>query len=154
MRVFFQRGGMWVLTQVVLLVTIVVLGLMFSGTWGMDGWFTAVVLGLLAVGVYFLVFGLIALGRFLTIFPEPLETTELVESGVYGVVRHPLYTSVVFCALAWSLWWNSVPALSVWGVTVVFLDAKARSEEGRLREKFSHYDTYAAKVKRIIPWVY
>jgi len=154
MRTFLLRGGVWVLGQIVLLSAIVFLGLWFPGAWGAPAWFSAVVVGLLGVGLYFLVFGLIALGRFLTIFPEPLESSELVVTGVYSVVRHPLYTSVVFCALAWSLWWNSVPALLAWAITVVFLDAKARSEEVRLREKFSSYGAYADKVKRIIPWVY
>jgi protein-S-isoprenylcysteine O-methyltransferase Ste14 len=83
-----------------------------------------------------------------------LQETDLVQSGVYQLVRHPLYTSVVFCALAWSLWWNSVPALCCWAVTVVFMDAKARHEEIRLRQRFGHYPEYAARVKRLIPWIY
>jgi len=154
LKEFLRRGGAWVLGQVILLLSIVVLGLMFPGDWNVSQWFVAVVICLLSVGMYFLIFGLIALGRFLTIFPEPLKTTELVESGVYAVVRHPLYTSVVFCALAWSLWWNSVPALVAWAATVVFLDFKARSEERRLRRKFPSYARYASKVKRMIPWIY
>ena len=40
------------------------------------------------------------------------------------------------------------------GLTVVFLDAKARSEEERLRARFLDYQGYAKRVKRLVPWIY
>jgi len=156
---FMQRGGRWVLTQIFLLTSIVVSGIVWSGDWFCASdyeprWFVVIVSLLLFTGLIFLISGLRALGRFLTIFPEPKTTCELVESGIYGVVRHPLYTSVIFCALAWSLFWNSLPALVWWGVTVIFIDAKARHEEIRLRAKFPQYASYSQRVKRLIPWIY
>jgi len=154
MKTFLQRGGWWVLIQIALLSSIIGAGFFGAGDWHFSDGFIVLVLLFLGIGLLFLVLGLIGLGRFLTIFPEPLSHAELVRSGIYGVVRHPLYTSVIFCALAWSLWWNSLASLILWGCTVVFLDAKARHEEMRLREKFKEYPDYAIKVKRLIPWLY
>jgi len=153
-KAFLQRGGWWVLVQIVLLSSIVGAGFFGAGDWQFSDKISVLVVFLLGIGLVFLISGLVALGRFLTIFPEPLSHAELVRSGIYGVVRHPLYTSVIFCALAWSLWWNSLLSLILWGWTVVFLDAKARHEEVRLREKFEEYPDYASKVKRLIPWLY
>ena len=148
------------LVQVVLLTSIVAAGIFNGGDWPflqsspLSLGLNILVLLLLVIGLVFLVSGLLCLGRFFTAFPEPLLETELVQSGVFAVVRHPLYTSVVFCALSWSLWWNSVLALILWACAVVFIDAKARHEEVRLLKKFDNYADYALKVKRLIPWVY
>ena len=88
-----------------------------------------------------------------SIFPEPQPRARLVRTGVYAVVRHPLYTSVILLSFAWVLWWRSLPGLVPAGLTVVFLDAKARSEEERLRARFLDYQGYAKRVKRLVPWV-
>ena len=57
-------------------------------------------------------------------------------------------------SLAWALWWRSVPGLALALATFVFLDAKARHEELRLRMRFPDYKRYARSVKRLLPWIY
>ena len=98
--------------------------------------------------------GVLALGRNLTPFPRPSPKTKLVQRGIYSVLRHPLYTSVVCGAVGCSLLRQSLPGLAVSLVLALFFDAKARREERWLREKFPDYDQYAVKVKRLIPWLY
>src|SRR5210317_476582 len=71
----------------------------------------------------------------------------LVRGGIYGIVRHPLYTSVILLSFAWALWWCSLPGVALALVTTVFLDAKARREEDRLCLRFLDYQAYAKRVK-------
>jgi len=52
------------------------------------------------------------LGANLTAFPRPLETAQLVESGAYGLVRHPLYGALVLAGFGWALLTASVPGLA------------------------------------------
>ncbi len=151
---FLQRGGAWVVTQLLLMGAVVAGGLLWPGHWPIEAWWRGAAIASVAIGAVFLVGGLVALGRRLTIFPEPLPKSVLVRTGIYSVVRHPLYTSVVFCSLAWALWWQSLAALAAWSATTLFLDAKARHEERRLRKVFPEYRDYAARVKRLVPWVY
>jgi len=113
---------------------------------------TAVVL--LVVGAVFGISGAVVLGSSRTIFPEPQPRGRLVRTGVYAIVRHPLYTSVILLSFAWALWWRSLPGLVSAATTVIFLDAKARSEEERLRARFLDYQGYAKRVKRLVPWIY
>ena len=48
-----------------------------------------------------------------------------------------------------------VPVASAVGMSQApFFDGKARREERWLRERFSHYDDYACRVKRFIPGLY
>jgi protein-S-isoprenylcysteine O-methyltransferase Ste14 len=78
-----------------------------------------------------------------------------VTSGIYGLMRHPLYTAVFCGSLGWALLWASWPAAVAAALCLgpVF-DAKARIEERALRRRFPEYAEYAARVKRFVPGVY
>ena len=63
--------------------------------------------GLLCIGgLGFAVLGSIALGRNLSPFPKPKEKGTLVESGIFSVVRHPIYSGLSLAAFGWSLIWK------------------------------------------------
>ena len=150
---FIQRGGLWVAGQSGLLFAVVIFGVVFRGN-GRN-------LLVMAGGAVFFVMalgcglaGAVALGRNLTPFPKPSTHTQLVQGGIYGLMRHPLYTAVFCAAVGWTLVWQSWPALAVSLVLAIFFDAKARHEENWLRQKFPDYAGYAQKVCRFIPWVY
>lgn len=148
---FLQRGGVWVLIQSMLLGAVILLAVVFRG-----GAFhpVAVIAGgallLIASGVALA--GALALGRNLTPFPKPGEHAPLVRHGIYAVIRHPLYTSVIAAALGWALVWQSWPALLVAASLIPFFHAKARREERWLREKFPEYADYERQVRRFFPW--
>jgi len=152
-RKFFQRGGWWVLGQNSLLLAVFILGIGF-GKAPQFG------LTLIFATVFFLAFaicaiaGLKTLGRNLTVFPKPRAQAELVQHGIYKVIRHPLYTALICLAAGWSLLWQSHPALVATVILAIYLDAKARREERWLQEQFSDYEHYAKHVRRFIPWVY
>lgn len=110
--------------------------------------------GLLVAGAVFGIGGAWSLGRSRTIFPRPVPDARLVRSGVYGLVRHPLYTSLTLLAAGWSLVWASWPAGVAAVLQTLFLDRKARYEEKWLRQRFPEYADYAKRVRRLLPWVY
>jgi protein-S-isoprenylcysteine O-methyltransferase Ste14 len=150
---FWQRGGAWVLAQWILMAAIVVVAPFWPDGW--PGLLSRLAAGVfLVAGAVFGIGGVMALGANRTIFPEPGPKAKLVRTGLYAHVRHPLYASVILLSFAWALWWRSLPGLVAAGLTVVFLDAKARSEEERLRARFLDYQNYAKRVKRLVPWVY
>lgn len=150
---FWKRGGAWVLAQSGLMIAVLVAGPVWSGHWSAAASPWLAVASFVA-GAAFGIGGAVSLGRFRTIFPQPLAEARLVRSGPYAVVRHPLYTSLLLLALAWALAWHSVPGLVLAVVMFAFLDAKARHEERLLLKKFPDYAGYARRVKRLIPWIY
>ena len=152
MNRFFQRGGAWVVVQGILLTAVAILAVCFRG-----GGFPIVVMAgvaLMLVGAGVALAGAMALGRNLTPFPKPTESAQLVSHGIYAVIRHPLYTSVIAVALGWALVWQSWPALLVAVTLIPFFSAKARREERWLREKFPEYVAYEQRVRRFIPGIY
>lgn len=135
-----------------LLTTVALLAVFFRGRYSPVIVIAGMVLMLVGAGVALA--GAMALGRNLTPFPKPSDSAQLVRHGIYAVIRHPLYTSVIAVALGWALVWQSWPALLVAVMLVPFFHAKARHEERWLREKFPDYADYERRVRRFIPWIY
>lgn len=106
------------------------------------------------VGLAFMLLGSVGLGKNLSPFPKPRDVSSLVETGIFSVVRHPIYTGITLCALGWSLACHSTAAFVVALALLTFFDFKARREERWLEAKFSGYAAYRARVRKLIPWVY
>ena len=103
----------------------------------------------LAAGIGMLVWGVASLGRNITPGAEPLATGELVTSGAYAHVRHPIYNGVVLVLTGYTLAWsNWTLAMIVGGITVLYFDAKARAEERWLLRRFPAYESYMRHVRR------
>jgi protein-S-isoprenylcysteine O-methyltransferase Ste14 len=94
------------------------------------------------------------LGQNLTPLPHPRDDGELVQTGIYSLVRHPLYSGVIFLAFtyaSWQIsWMHFLGAIALF----IFFDAKATKEEVWLTEKFPAYANYRTSVKKLIPWIY
>jgi len=147
---FATRGGWWVVAQFILMFSVVLLGVVAHGDWTR----LYVIVpggGLFCLGGYFGIAGVIALGENRTPFPQPRPNSRLVQSGIYGRVRHPLYTSVMLVSIGWSLIWQSLWSFLVAVLLIPFLNAKARREERALRKTFYGYSDYANAVPRFLP---
>jgi protein-S-isoprenylcysteine O-methyltransferase Ste14 len=109
---------------------------------------------LVALGFLIALAAAIGLGRALTPLPKPNEAGQLVASGVYRWVRHPIYTGVLFMAFGWALYIEGL--VTLWSVLVlaVFFDIKSRREERWLLEKYPEYAAYQKKTRRLIPFIY
>ena len=150
---FLQRGGLWVLGQSLLLCAVIAGGILCRNQWQS---FVLTLCGafllLLAAGCGLA--GTRSLGRNLTPFPKPTASAQLVQTGIYGLMRHPLYTAVFCGSVGWALMWRSWPALLVALALGPFFDAKARREERWLRQQFPEYAAYERRVRRFVPWLY
>jgi protein-S-isoprenylcysteine O-methyltransferase Ste14 len=149
------RGEGWVVLQVVLLIAI--LGAGFLGPlWTGPARVVGVIAGaaLIGCGIGLVVAGVLALRRQLTAYPRPVPGGRLIEDGVFGLVRHPMYGGGVLAALGWGLAMASPLALAGTVVLGVFFDSKSRREEAWLTEQFAEYPAYRRRTRRLIPGLY
>lgn len=150
---FVEKGGVWVVAQFIAMACWLVLPpIAGSITDSVLLWVLSALL--LTTGAVLGVLGVRELGQSRTPFPRPPEHTQLAQSGVYAVVRHPLYSSLIALSLGWACLWGSALGAVLALVQAILLDAKARREERWLRDRFPSYPEYARKVRRLIPWVY
>jgi len=111
---------------------------------------------LVVVGLVVLLLGAVLLrgaGAF-TVFPRPIASGQLVETGPYRVVRHPIYTGLILAAFGSLLVRPSLVALVAATLLFVILDLKRRREEEWLLERFAGYAAYRTRTKALLPWVY
>lgn len=114
----------------------------------------AIALGLAALASVLLGKGLLDLGKNLTPLPYPRDDGELVQTGVYSIVRHCLYSGLILLAIAFTCWTVSLTHAIATLVLFIFFDRKAAKEEQWLSEKYSDYSEYQTRVKKLLPWVY
>lgn len=150
------RGEGWVALQFLILALLAVAGLISRDTW--EGPLAGVIyllgLALLLGGALLAGRGLLDLGRNLTPVPHPRDDAQLVETGVYALVRHPIYGGLIIGALGWGLLAASPPTLALAIGLGAFFDLKSRREEAWLRERYAGYATYMARTRRLLPWLY
>lgn len=111
-------------------------------------------LALLVAGLVCAVAAAIGLGRNLTPLPHPRDNCELVESGLYGWVRHPIYCGLICAGFGWAFFVQGWLALAWACLLFAFFDLKSRREEVWLLARFPAYADYRRRVRKLIPFVY
>jgi protein-S-isoprenylcysteine O-methyltransferase Ste14 len=152
-----ERGEYWVLIQGLLILGFVALPVLRVGPlptppllYGL--WAIALLLALPAT--LFIGKGLVDLGRSLTPLPYPRSDGQLVQSGVYAWVRHPIYSGVILAMLAWAVLELSLSHGMGAIAAVLFFNAKASREETWLTAQYPDYAAYQQRVKKLLPGVY
>jgi len=87
------------------------------------------------------------------IIPEIKEGAELITTGAYAYVRHPMYFSVLWMMLGFLVAHFDVLALLTYALLILALFLKASKEEKLWIEKSEEYQAYKAKTKSIIPFI-
>ena len=148
------RGEGWVVIQVVLLAAVAAAGWWLGPDWSDPFRFGAVLAGIMvfAAGAILVVRGLMDLGSALTPLPHPRDDAELVETGVYGLARHPIYGGLIVGAVGWSLIQASLAGLAGSALLLAFFTLKSSREEVWLMERFPGYAAYRTRTRRFIPW--
>jgi protein-S-isoprenylcysteine O-methyltransferase Ste14 len=112
-------------------------------------WIRRLGLALMAAGGLVALWGVRSLGRNLTPGTEPLPGAELITTGAYARVRHPIYAGVVLLLAGYTLAWsNWTLGLLVGFIALQYFQAKATAEERWLVERFPAYPTYMRQVPR------
>ena len=86
---------------------------------------------------------------------EVQENQKVIDTGLYGVVRHPMYMATVFLFLAMPLVLGSVISFVIMLLYIPIIIKRIRNEEPVLAEGLPGYSKYMEKVKyRLIPFVW
>jgi protein-S-isoprenylcysteine O-methyltransferase Ste14 len=82
---------------------------------------------------------------------SPVWPARSVQTGAYGLVRHPIYGGLILGSAGWGLARASPGTLVLTGVLAGFFELKSRREEAWLGERFAEYAAYRARTPRLIP---
>lgn len=149
------RGNVLMVAQFALLV-VVALALAYDGTLpeGEISFLRVIGATLAFLGLVFAFIASRRLGRAMTPSPHPLPDADLVISGPYRFVRHPIYGGLTMFMLGTALFLDSAVGFFAALLLLPFFLVKARFEERRLRMHHAGYRAYMADVtRRLIPFV-
>lgn len=86
---------------------------------------------------------------------EVQEDQKVIDTGLYGVVRHPMYLATVILFLAMPLILGSVLSFLIMLLYIPIIAKRIRNEEQVLEEGLPGYPEYKEKVKyRLIPFLW
>jgi protein-S-isoprenylcysteine O-methyltransferase Ste14 len=110
-------------------------------------------LALVVAGLAFAVWARVHLGRNWSGVVTVKEGHELIRTGPYGLVRHPIYTGLIAAVLGTAVIAGTVRAALGLGVIAGSLVLKSRIEERFMRETFGdQYARYREAVPALLPF--
>ncbi len=109
---------------------------------------------LIALGLVFTLLGTVTLGRSLTPTPVPKKRSSLKTSGIYSLIRHPIYSGILMIVWGLTCLSPSLPIFFAPLLLTVFFTFKSYYEEERLREVFPDYRYYEGTTRRFLPFLW
>jgi len=86
---------------------------------------------------------------------EVQENQKVIDTGLYGIVRHPMYTSTILMFLSIPLVLGSLFSFIVFLAYPVIIVKRIRNEEEVLEKNLAGYTEYKKRIKyRLVPFVW
>ena len=143
------------LSGVMFIVAFVVAGLNFRYSWiAMPTWavWSAVAMFLLS---YIMYAEVVRENEYLSRTIEVQENQKVVDTGLYGIVRHPMYSATVLMFLSMPLVLGSLPSFVIMLAYIPIIVKRISNEEKVLMNELCGYREYCNRVKyRLFPFVY
>ena len=117
------------------------------------GWLQYIGVLLSVCGVIISLMAMLTLNKNLSPYPTPKESAELIQTGIYQFIRHPIYTGILFFTFGFSLWSENTLRLLIFFALLILFRFKAAYEEKLLEYKFQNYADYKEKTGMFLPGV-
>ncbi|QKJ25870.1 isoprenylcysteine carboxylmethyltransferase family protein [Aquiluna borgnonia] len=117
----------------------------------LTGVFSTLGLIFMGVGALVLLLSFTGLGKSLTASPIPKADGELVTTGLYSRVRHPIYFGLLMLGFGVVLDAGYWPQVVILAFLYLLLRIKAQFEEELLKKRYPDYEAYMARTPRFFP---
>jgi protein-S-isoprenylcysteine O-methyltransferase Ste14 len=110
-----------------------------------------ILLPFIVAGIAIIFISLFQLNKNLSPFPSPKENSELVTTGLFSKMRHPIYSGILLLAFSFALYQNSGFKILISFVLSILFYFKTGYEEKQLSLKFPEYKNYKMNTNRFFP---
>ena len=150
-----KQKGVVALSGILFVASFILAGLDFRFGWSsLPHWvvWTSSIVFLLSYGMYAEV---MRENEWLSRSIEVMEGQKVVSTGLYGIVRHPMYTATIAMFLAMPLVMGSWWAFLVMFPYVIAIVTRIKDEETLLTKELEGYQEYKEKVRwKLIPYIW
>lgn len=92
---------------------------------------------------------------FLSRIIEVQENQKLITTGLYGIIRHPMYTATIFLFLSMPLILGSIISFMIFLIYPFIIVKRIKNEEEVMERELKGYTEYKEKVKyKMIPFIW
>lgn len=143
------------LSGIIFLAAFIVAGLNFRFGWIVLPMWATYIAAAVFLGAYALYAEVLRENEYLSRTIEVQKDQKVVDTGLYGVVRHPMYMTTLLLFLAMPMVLGSVISFAIMLLYVPIIVMRIRNEEKVLAKGLPGYEEYMKKVKyRIIPFIW
>ena len=150
-----EQKGVVALSGLLLVASFIVAGLDYRFDWSnVSSLIVAIASVVLLVG-YALYAEVLRENVYLSRVVEVQEGQRVIDTGLYGIVRHPMYAVTVLLFLSMPLVLGSIPAFLVFLCYPAIIAKRIRNEEQVLSRDLPGYQEYCGRVRwRLIPFIW
>lgn len=158
-RTVVRRTGFWRVALVLGVFVVATANLLTGESWRRQLWrvdsaVSVTATSLVVLGAAFAIWARITIGTNWSGIVTLKENHELIVTGPYRFVRHPIYTGLFTMGVGTQLMYAEPYGFLLFGVAVVVFSFKIREEERLMTETFpDQYPAYRRRVKAIIPFL-
>ena len=149
------QKGVVAVSALLFIAGFVVAGLDFRFGWSYVPMWVIIIASVILLISYALYAEVMRENAYLSRTIEVQENQTVVDTGLYGVVRHPMYAATVWLFLAIPVVLGSWWALLCFAPYVLVIVIRIHNEEKVLTQGLAGYAEYKKRVKyRLIPWIW
>ena len=143
------------LSGIIFLLAFILAGLNFRFGWFKLPTIIIIIASVIFLLAYIMYAEVLRENEYLSRTVEVSENQKVVDSGLYGIVRHPMYTSTIFLFLSMPLVLDSIFSFVVMLVYPIIIIFRIRNEEKVLENELIGYKEYKEKVKyKLVPYLW
>ena len=150
-----EQRSVVAMSGIMFVASFVVAGLNFRYSWVVMPSWAAWCAAVLFLFSYIIYAEVLRENAYLSRTIEVQEGQTVIDTGLYGIVRHPMYSATVLMFLAMPLVLGSMPSFVIMLAYIPLIAKRIRNEEQVLLEGLDGYAAYCTRVKyRILPFVW
>lgn len=133
----------------------IVAGLNYKYRWIEMSNIVVIISSILFIIAYILYAEVLRENTYLSRTIEVQENQKVIDTGLYGIVRHPMYTVTIFLFLTMPLILGSIISFIIFLIYPIIIGKRIKNEEKVLEKNLKGYAEYKKKVKyKVIPFVW
>ncbi|MBO8447580.1 MAG: isoprenylcysteine carboxylmethyltransferase family protein [Bacteroidetes bacterium] len=150
-----EQGLVIKLSGLMFLVGFIIAGLGFRFGWYMLPNGVAIVAAVIFLVAYLMYVEVLRENTYLSRTIEVQENQKVIDTGLYGIVRHPMYSVTLLLFLMIPLVLGSVYSFLIFLVYPFIICKRIKNEEALLEKELKGYREYKRKVKyRLVPFIW
>ena len=143
------------LSSLMFIAGFIVAGLNFRYEWIILSNVVVIIATIIFVLSYILYAEVLRENKYLSRTIEIQENQKVIDTGLYGIVRHPMYMATIFLFLSMPLILGSIYSFVIFLLYPIIIAKRIKNEEEVLERDLNGYKEYKEKVKyKVIPFIW